>query len=424
MQLQFNKPTKPKPYSIIDKFAIGLDALSFQLKAPDKDKENNKQHLLNISNSDCKESYQSHGFTLKKEISNNPKYHIQFGIYHTKQRLGTHYSHPTKGCEYSKHLRPLYVENSALYTMDYARLIPEFLKAFDLTFNNLTQIDFIADNQQRNPYELIQTLVQDPDNYQMVKLKDESGFQGYGPINLEEGSITGSVYKGDSKKVRARIYNKTAENKKPYIDNWHKANGLTSEEDIWRYELSVKASAFAKYKPYAVTEDGEMITLYRLDNNDFPKTTKAVKVTEKTKLEIDFSRLNEKAYLVSLLEHFNNIDIRRKDATRISRCSKVPLFDFSIYGKDELNTTVTQTINMSEKIKEKKFIKHALETYKSTGSLAYLDIARDTAERNDLFADMAILIEALRIKESIKSFGFDYFMDNYATLQKHNLAAV
>ena len=423
MQLQFNKTTKPQPYSIIDKFAIGLDAFSMNLKAPDRDKEANKQHLLNILNSDCKESYQSNGFNLKKEASNNPVYHIQFGIYHAKQRLGTLCSHPTKGYGYSKHLRPLYVENSALYTMDFAQLIPELLLAFDLTINNITQIDFIADNQQRNPYELIQTLVQDSANYQIVKLKNDKSFYGFGPINLEEGSISGSVYKGDSKKVRARIYNKTDENEKPDIDNWHKTNGLTGKEDIWRYELSVRANAFAKYKPYAVTEDGEKITLYRLDNNEFSKTTKAIKITEKTKLDIDISRLSEKAYLVSLLERFNNIDIRRKDASRLSRCSKVPLFDFSIYGKGELNTTVTQTISMSEKIKEKKLMKSLLERFKKTSRLGCLEEARDIAESEDLYGELASLIEALRIKESVKSFGFDYLLDNYATLQKHQLTA-
>ena len=425
--LQFNKTTKKLPYSIINKFAIGLDALSFQLKAPDRDKEFNKQHLLNILNFECKESYQSNGFTVKKEISNNPAYHIQFWIYYAKHRLATLYSNPTKGYGYSKHLRPLHVENSALYTMDFARLIPQFLEAFDLTVNNVSLLDLIIDNQQRNPYDIIQLLIQDSDNYQIVKLKNDAGFYGHGPIDIKSNSITGTVYKGnDDKKVITRIYNKTSElleKEKPEINKWQRANGLTSEEDIWRTEVSVRTNAFATYKPLAVTEDGELTTLHRLDNNEFSKASKAVKITEKTKLDIDISRLNDKAYLVSLIERFSNIDIRRKDATRITNCTKVPLFDFSIYGKGELNTVVTQTINMSEKINEKKFIKHALETYKSTGSLAYLDIARDTAERNDLFADMAILIEALRIKESVKSFGFDYLMDNYATLQKHNLAA-
>ncbi|WP_216726455.1 hypothetical protein [Hymenobacter siberiensis] len=422
--LQFNKTTKKLPYSIINHYAIGVDALSLQLVAHDRERDTNKQHLLNVKISDCEPEYQKNSFTVKKEVSNNPAFHIQFGVYNLKQRLCTLYSHPTKGYGYTKHLRPLYVENSALYTMEFARLIPDFLKAFDFQINNISQLDIFIDNQQQNPSELIQALIQDADNYQRIKHKNDTALMAFGPIDEKGGSFDYTTYIGkESKRVQAKIYNKVAEKDKPYITPWQKANGLTNEADKWRFELSAMTEAFTKYKPYAVTEDGELTTVYRLDNNAPTKATNAVKITEKTKLDIDITQLSNKAYLISLFEHFINIDIRRKDATRISRCSKVPLFDYSIYGKEELIKTVTQNINMSEKIKEKKFIKHALETYKSTGNVRYLEIANDTAERNELYEEMAKLIEALRIKDSVQTLGIDYLLDNYALLRQHHLAA-
>ena len=424
MQLQFNKSTKPQPCSIIDKFAIGVDTFTFQLKAPDRDKENNKQHLLNIHITDCQESYQANGFTLKKEVSNHPAYHIQFGIYHAKQRLGTLYSHPTKGSGYSKHLRPLHVENRALYAMDFARLIPELLQAFDFTLNNITRLDIFADNQQRDPAELIQMLIQDSTNYQRVKHRNDSGLQAHGTISEIDGSIDYTTYIGnDSRRVRSKIYNKTAENNKAEINDWHKANGLAADSPVYRFEVSAKSEAFATYKSCAVTEDGELVSLHRFNNHITIKASKAVKITDKTKLEIDINRLNDKAYLVSLFAHFINIDIRRKDATRLTNCSKVPLFDFSIYGKGELNTTVTQSINMKEDMKHKKYIQESLEDFKATGNIDYLKVANAKAERYDLSTELALLIEAMHLKESIKSFGLDFLLDNYQTLQKHNLSA-
>jgi hypothetical protein len=383
--------------AIINDYVITTDLQRFMVKHGPTQTLGNPD-LIALTYQKADEFYRCENFTLEKVTSTDSAYHLRYNILVENKLFGYLLTDRTKKYGYNQHLRPVHVANEALYTLDFAQLLPKFLALFGLEVANHSQLDIAIDTQQADPAKLISYYTERPSKFQRIKRKNDAGITMHGSKDEATGKLEYTTYINQgSTTVTVKIYDKTKElarrPDKAYILDWYTANGFDMSKPVYRLELSIKAKALKEYTRFAVTEDGEIVSTYRANNN---ASSKATRQTEITTYCIDIERLNNKAYLGSLFQHFFPVDIRKKDATRPTNCTRIPLLDFSIYGEDAINTTVKISTPTNKLTMEKKMLKQHVLDYLDTGEDVYLQVAYATAARHQLTETLAQLIAKLQ----------------------------
>lgn len=346
--------------------------------------------LVALAYSEALDTYNAAGFTVKKTRSSDDAYHLRLNIFAPGgQQLGYLLTDRTKKYGVKQRLRAFHAENSVFYTCEFGVLFSAFLQAFGLELANIARLDIALDTQQRNLARLIESYTSKTNEYQLVTRKNDPG-----PVLF--GATT--YYGHRSKKVQLSIYDKSREMRekqpKSYITDWYAANGFgTAAYDpakpVYRAELSLRTDAFKKYDRYVVTEDGTKLSPYRAESLGASKTRKQ---TDTKTTGVTLERLNSPGYLATLFEKFLPVDIRKKDVTRATNATPVPLIDFSIYGRESLNITVVTRPTGNPLAMEKKTLKQLVVEYRDTGKSLYLVTARDLAQRHQLTETLAQLL--------------------------------
>ena len=368
------------------------------LAAPKQREGQLNPHLLNVSYSASEPTYEAQGFRLEKQRSDVAAYHLLFKVFYGKHLLAHLYSDPTKKYGFNCDLRPLHVCNEAFYTMDYAELLTALFAAFDFKIHNHSHLHVCLFTQDVNPAQLIQLPRQYPSDYILINGTQLTSFTSTDASNTP--LITTYINQG-SKRVEGVIYNKTKQlrglkrgKQKQYILDWFEKNGMDTTKDIYSFELKIHAKALSVYKPLAPASEG---VKHLLPNNN--GSTKATRITQKTKTDIEIHRLQHPSYLAALFEQFLNIDIRNNDRSRPSNCTRVQLVNFNIYGCG----TINKTVSASEQFRttEKRFIKYSLQALKDTNDPSYLFAPVELAIRYNLQETLFNLIAQLNIPNSL-----------------------
>ncbi|MFD2720604.1 hypothetical protein ACFST9_17925 [Hymenobacter monticola] len=350
--------------------------------------------LFTLTYSESKDSYTAGEFTVEKERSNDAAYHLRLNISYRGQPFAFMLTDRTKKYGFSKNLRPLHVTNEAFYTLSHGSILAAFLRAFGLEIANHSQLDICLYTQQCDPAKLIQRLTGKNGKYQRILRKNDKAEHVIGAKDATTGKLINTTYYGkDSETVTVKIYDKSHElqgKPKQYISDWHLAHGLDPTKPVYSLEISIKARALKEYRTYAVSETGEQTSVYRATNNN--AVSKASKQTEITSYNIEIEKLNNPAYLSMLLQQFWPIDIRKKDATRPTNCTRISLIDWTIYPTEAINKTVAIRPTTNTLAKQKKMLKDLVTFYAETGIQSALDTARAIAARDQLTETLAKLL--------------------------------
>ena len=339
------------------------------------------------------DAYTAGGFTLVKVRSSDHAYHLRLNVYHESQLLGFMLTDRTKKYGHLKHLRPFHVDNAAFTTSDFAGLIPAFLAAFGLEIANHTQLDIALDTQQLDPAKLIQAYTSKPAHYHRIKHKGDKGPHIAGTKDETTGKQQYTTYYGKgSESVSLKLYDKLQELKlkpKAWLSDFYAQNGFDPSKPVYRMEISIKAKALKKYRRCSVTVDGEEVTAYQAAALGLTTVTKETRVTT---YELEPGRFNQPAYLAGLFQEFFPVDIRKKDATRLTNATRVSLIDYTIYGCLHLNSTVATRPTSQTFVSEKRRIRDLVLDYRDTGEAHYLASARGVAERHQLGGHLGIML--------------------------------
>ena len=335
--------------------------------------------LVALTYGESQASYHAGGFTVQRVRSTNAAYHVRLNIL-TPEGLLLAYllTDPTKTYGPLQHFRPLHVNNEAFYALRVGRWLLAFFRAYRLELANVTRLDVALDTQQCEPARLINSYTNQLTCYQHVKHKNQKN-ETWG---VRFGETT--YYGHGSKQVQLSLYNKTAElAKKPknYVTAWHQKNGFgrtpyREGKPVYRVEVSIKARALKDYRRFAVTEDGEELSVYKASNTPWLATTKQTRITT---YHVELASLDSPASLATLFARFFPVDIRKKDATRATNCTPVQLFDFGIYGTEDLNTTVATRPTANTLSMEKNALRLLVTNFHKTGNNLFLETAQETA---------------------------------------------
>jgi hypothetical protein len=349
--------------------------------------------LVTLTHAHAKPVYTAHGFTLERVNSTDPAFHLRYNVYVGNALLGFILTDKTKKYGINKHQRPFHMHNEAFYTMPWAEFLSQFLRVYGLAVGNHSQLDISLNTQHLNPAALLDYYLSKPAKYQQITTRNDKGFSEYG----RKGKPEYTTYWGEeSSRVRLKMYSKThelASKPKQYISDWFAAVGFDPDKPVYRLEISIRAEALREYHQYAVTEDGEQISMYKARNNNV--LTKASKHTEITAYHIDIQKLCSPAYLAALAAHFFPIDIRLKDATRPTNCTRVSLIDWSIYPSEALSITVATRPTTNTLATQKTMLKNLVNLYAETGNTTVLDTARFIAARDNLTETLGKLLAKL-----------------------------
>jgi hypothetical protein len=349
--------------------------------------------LITLTYPNAKDTYTAGEFTLAKVASNDAAFHLRYDIYYRAQLLGYMLTDRTKKYGFNQHLRPVHVENEAFYTLDYGPLLSQFLRVFGLEVANNSEFDISIDTQESDPAKALKWYDARPTQYHIIKREKEKGLEAFTSKDKCTGKpVTTTYWNIGSFIVTVKVYDKTADlrkNPKQYILDWYVANGFDLTKPVYRIEVSIKARALKDYRAYALTDDGEKISVYRANNN---AVRKASKQTEITSYNIDLEQVSNPAYLSVVFQHFFPIDIRKKDASRPTNCSRIQLIDYTIYGASSLNITVATRPTANKLLMEKNTLKNLVLDYYATGDNLYFEAARATAQRHQLTEVLAQLL--------------------------------
>ena len=347
-------------------------------------------NLVTLTHAHSKPTYSAAGFTLERERSNDPAYHLKYNVFVGTQLLGYVLTDQTKKYGIHKLLRPFHVDNAAFYTMNWAGFLSQFLRVFGLAVGNHSQLDISLNTQQLDLAKSIERLLKQTDKYQQITTRNDKGFSEYG----RKGKPEYTTYWGEeSSRVRVKMYDKSNEllsKPKQWVLDWIPAVGFDPSKPVYRVEISIRADALKEYHRYAVTEDGEQISLYKALNNNVH--TKASKQTAITSYHIDIEKLTISSYLSALAQHFFPIDIRKTDATRPTNCTRIPLIDWSIYQGEALSITVATRPTTNTLSTQKNMLKNLVNEYAETGDESLLIAASAIAARHQLTEQLAKLL--------------------------------
>lgn len=411
-------------------YTINLDKLELMLTQSEFDQSTiftniSIPDLLSLTPSNAADLYCSDGVSLEKHhkcTDNN--YHVAYNIIINKNVFGVLLMNRTKFYESDCDLIKLKVSNNTLYS-DFTPLLQRFLDAYKLMINNITRIDIALDTNT----DLLENFY--------YYFRDTTYILKGGSKKLEfiekycreyrDGMETPTLYLGKTDK-KLKIYNKSVElyenYHKDYITEFHKANGLDINNDIYRIEISLANTALKRHtSQYRNDQTGEVLNQYQYDKllyNHSKQNYTYTKETTKKELVINPSDYTNTNSLASIFKTILTTVCQFKinDNINISRCTDVELIDFNNIQQSIYTTTVAHS-KKRDKNKMKQEIKTMMKRYKKTQVQTLLIAAYDLAKCENMLEYYEQQLKAfsidprdIHINKSVASSNFVGLFDN------------
>lgn len=285
------------------------------------------------------------------------------------------------------------IENRQLYHANLYKKIALFLKVTGFRYQSLTRLDvscdFVGFISGIRPLDLIE-------GYQSNRYL-KTGSRTYAdwktapytattaPSRIDERvlnarHVTHSIsWGGANSDVHVKMYNKSreirVESHKLYIKRWWKANGLDTEEDVWRVEISVGGRSRALVD----TSNGELISVSLLEACSLKYLTAT------------FTALAQR--------HFSFVEVERGKTLR--KAKPLQLFDLrseieyktiTMPGKADPTRTVKVVINFLRKLPEEVL----LELFCKSGWEANREVYRCLVVLSEVYDALTIVDHRLQ----------------------------
>jgi hypothetical protein len=377
-------------------YTINLDKLELMLIQNDINDSTvfdsaNIAQFSNLTPSTALASYSAAGVTLDKIKCDDRNYHLAYDIVINKQSFGNLLMNRTKFYESDSDLVKLKVSNAILYT-DFSPLLDKLLAAFQFTVNNITRLEIALDTNT----DLLSNFYYYYRNEGSYFLK--GGAKKLDSINkfakeYRNGSETPTLYLGKTDKL-LRIYNKSLEiserNHKEYITEFHKANGLDTDTDVYRIEIALANTALKRYVAQYRNDQkpDEVLSQYQYDKicyNNGKQNFTYTKETVKSELVINPSDFTNTTALASIFKTVlaSLCQFKHADNDNVTRCTDVELIDFSNIIKAIYNPTVTAS-KKRDKNRMKNYIKATIRNYQKHQLQSLLTAAYEIAKSEGL----------------------------------------
>lgn len=372
-----NTHSTPQPFTVV------VDACTRQLKYADSS-------LFSATTG----SVTRGATTLEAIDAHASPYRRNYIVYVHKRRLGT------VGVEHLKvvvdrDLLAFRYDNATLYR-DHVADMGQFLADFDLTAANITRLEIAVDTNHNVQADFL-TYFTNPQGYHY----------NYSPTVLEKVRLAGEMYRDGSQNFtlyphiaadkKLKIYDKSAEleaSGKPYISDYHRANGLDTTRPVYRVELTLLNTAF-KAKVTEYVRGSQHLTPHhykQLSDGEKRGFKEVVTVLDTTPAVAD---LRDAEKLLALFYKYTN-DLTAfsvKDNPRRSRCTPVRLLNLGApaapVGIAYFNDAKKYKIQMTATYKT------LLRNFYATNNDMYLRTAVALAKDTDTDAELQKQIKAL-----------------------------
>lgn len=407
----------------IKNYVPALDALHLNLTTdltPDKSFELSSHGAIDfqtINRYTALDTYYSDGYELRRIKRRDLHYHLNYAVVINEIELAVIKLDRRISFTNQQHIIPFHLNNRALYTVNWIPLVTNFLAAWELKVADYTRVDIALDTNEdaiKYFYKL-----QDSPKFVMTqgrKLMDDVATRGK---RRAGGAREDSLYIGSAKSARQTIiYGKSeqvAATGKEYITEYHAANGLDITKNITRIELSASNDIFTKYTSLYINEDGEPLSKYKHKRQPLEEISDST-FTARTDIitaQLDYTRMRDANYLVSLFAEFTNLDFRHNDNANISRCTRYAFIDFNKYPAEEImKTTNTKDSKHNDFRAQKQSIESQLVLFKETGNPLLLEAVATYATAYNLRPHLSQLIRLYRLDKYVANcFPAGYFED-------------
>ena len=369
-------------------------------------------NLFMVNRRNAKDEYHSDAYQLiRTKKCHNNQYHLQYDIVISNKLLGSIFLDAVKGYETQSDMLPVQLSNQILYDA-YIPLLTGFLKAFDLYVHRYTQVD-VAIDTNTNLQDKFLHYYERENTFHFVQGKKMLSDIGTAGKRYRDGKRSETFYIGSPKSdTQTAIYNKSldiAAKGKDYITQYHSNNGLDTSIPVHRSEVHIHGDALATTETAYATENGEILSKHQYEaclkaNNHHRQ--KATRISKNKKYPIDYMMFDDPVYLVTLFSDFHGIKFRKKDASRVTNCTPIDFFDFTIYSKTSMTMKPTpfyaETKNNDFR-NEKKMLKECVVRFKESGKLHHLEYAAELASENNLTGILNQILMEFNTEYTIKS---------------------
>ena len=377
-----------------DQFTISIDALQIQYCHPPLTAFNSVQFdLTQLNQYDAEPTYTKGATTLTQlpDDKGNRAYHLHYSIDVNGKHIGTIDVNPVRAA-YASGLVLFTAANHLLYTNGFLLDIIQFTTDFNLQFHNYSKLDIAIDTTADVMKRFEHCFFNSKDFHFHHNKKQIDRINTFGTID-RKGVTNHTIYLARNVTGRSfKLYNKSIEilenSHKQYITDYHKANGLDMDKDIWRLELSITNKAIKKYsRDYLLKSDANTVIKY----NKYAMLT----TSEKLLYEADpkhkdyepiFSQLQDAEHLLSIFKHYTKglAEFRKKDDSNITRCTSVPLVRLGNNVKPLTAIEYIITSKKHETNKMKHNIKFQFEEFQRWSDMDCLTMAQKIAKRGNL----------------------------------------
>ena len=361
--------------------------------------------------------------TLLSDGTCNPAYHMCYSVSVNSKKIGTIDVNPIRAT-YAANLIQFRTDNQLLYSTDLLSLIRQFMSDTNLLFHNYSKLDIAVDTTS-DLMTRFEEYFFNSDKYHFHRNKSQiESLNTFGTI-YRNGETNYTIYLAKNKTGRSmKLYNKSIEidesSKKHYISDYHAANGLPSNKDVWRLELSITNNAIKKYETvYRLKTDyNSVINYYKYSKLDHVE--KNLYTAEGTHKDVEpvFSRLQDSSHLLELFKHYSEglAEFRKKDNNNITRCTRIPLINLpdninQLKANEYIITTNTREVNTM-----KHNIKFQFEEFQKYNDIDYLTMAQKIATRNNLLDYYESLYSKYKSVISAYNHSTSNFKDNTSSL--------
>lgn len=393
--------------SPITNYTICLDRLELMLKDAYDIFEALPVNFAAITRSTALPSYTVKGITLELASKcENKNYHVAYYIIIDDQRFATLYLDRTKFYQSDNDLYKLQLTNRTCYT-NWLPNLNRFLTAYQLMINNITYLEISLDTNTDILDQFLYYFEQ-PEKYHLVSgLKPTEKINRFGEL-YRNGETNDTFYMGKAGKKLA-IYNKTLEIKdshKYYITDYHKANGLDIDKDIYRMELRLMNNALKRSDTvYIHKHTSEKLTTYqhnKLANKGELKTVNQYqKHTNKTTVNVSVDDLTDANKLSGLFKLLfpSALQFRKADNIRVSRCTDIQFVKFKTISEINYINTVDKTKQRDTNM-NKNTIHQILKMYAKTKDTELQRTARKLATEYNLVDYYDQIVKRLHLETS------------------------
>lgn len=195
--------------------------------------------------------------------------------------LGVFCFEPSSSLSYAENSCSFKVDNQLFYSGEWYDLLSEFEQELGLEFRNITRLDIALDTKSHSLFNLVHEYFNCSKDGKTkdIKYLGRSSFQSFGSKYKGKTAYNYKIGVPKSEKSKVNrvmtIYNKTRHLeivKKPYIEDFHKANLEDSEIDVYRHEMRLQSKSLKSVK-YTVVDpstgeyvERSTINLYDLQN--------------------------------------------------------------------------------------------------------------------------------------------------------------